>query len=66
MLMLLVVFHGMVPGDTLLLGTAVGLFTVSGLLAMVLARQDGADIATPGSGRVLAVLAGPCPPSRRF
>ena len=66
MLVLLVVFHGMVPGDTLLLGTAVGLFTVSGLLAMVLARQDGADIAAPGSGRVLAVFAGLVPAAAAF
>jgi hypothetical protein len=66
MLVLLVVFHGMVASDTLLLGTAVGLFTASGLLAMVLARQDGADIATPGSGRVLAVLAGLLPAVAAF
>jgi hypothetical protein len=61
LLMVLVVFHGMVSGDSLLLGSSVGLFAVSGLLAIALARQDAADIATPGSGRILAVAAGLIP-----
>ena len=50
MLMLFVVFHRIRAQRQSLLGPAVGLFSVSGLLAMVLARQDGArhcDAAAP-------------------
>jgi hypothetical protein len=40
---MLVVFHGLVPADPILLAISVGLFATSGLLATAFARQDAAD-----------------------
>jgi Domain of unknown function (DUF4129) len=41
--------------DAMLLGSAVGLFALGGLIGAALSRQDAADIAAPRLGRVLAI-----------
>jgi hypothetical protein len=48
--------------DPLLLGLSVGLFSVSGLIAMALSRQDAAEVAAPHPGRSLAVATAVTPP----
>jgi hypothetical protein len=47
--------------DPLLLGGAVGLFAVGGLVATALSRQDAAETASAGSGRALATTAALAP-----
>jgi Domain of unknown function (DUF4129) len=47
--------------DPLLLGSAVGLFAVAGLIGTALSRQDAAEVASPRIGRALAVAAGMLP-----
>jgi hypothetical protein len=54
LLIMLVVFHGIVAIDPQILVWATGLFAVSGLIAVALARQDAADATSLGGGRVLA------------
>jgi hypothetical protein len=50
----LVIFHGIVIIDPLILIWAAGLFAASGLIAVAMARQDAADAAALGGGRSLA------------
>ncbi|MDQ3809504.1 MAG: DUF4129 domain-containing protein, partial [Chloroflexota bacterium] len=52
-----IVFRGIVAVDAAILLWASGLFAVSGVLAVVLARQDAADAVALGGGRALAILA---------
>ena len=47
--------------DPLLLGAAVGLFAVAGLMAAALSRQDAAELVAPRLGRALAVGTGLAP-----
>jgi len=51
----LVIFHGVVSVDPLILIWAAGLFAISGMIASALARQDAADAARLGGGRSLAM-----------
>ncbi|MBV9577734.1 MAG: DUF4129 domain-containing protein, partial [Chloroflexi bacterium] len=48
--------------DQMLLGLAVGLFAVAGLIGMALSRQDAAEVAAPRMGRTLAVATAITPP----
>jgi Domain of unknown function (DUF4129) len=47
--------------DPLLLGAAVGLFAVAGLIGTALSRQDAAEVTSSTIGRALAVAAGLLP-----
>ncbi len=53
LLLLQLVFHGLVAVDPQLLLWSAGLFVASGMVALALARQDAADAASLGGGRVL-------------
>ncbi|HET6317701.1 MAG TPA: DUF4129 domain-containing protein, partial [Chloroflexota bacterium] len=53
LLLLQFVFHGLVAVDPQLMVWSAGLFVASGLVALALARQDAADAASLGGGRVL-------------
>jgi Domain of unknown function (DUF4129) len=48
--------------DQVLLGMAVGLFVVAGLIGMALSRQDAAEISSPRLGRTLAIATAITPP----
>jgi hypothetical protein len=48
--------------DQVLLGIAVGLFVVAGLIGMALSRQDAAEISAPRLGRALAITTAIAPP----
>ncbi len=50
----LVIFHGIVSVDPMILIWSAGLFATCGLVATAMARQDAADAAALGGGRVLA------------
>jgi hypothetical protein len=50
----LVIFHGIVSIDPMILIWAAGLFAISGTIASAMARQDAADAARLGGGRALA------------
>jgi hypothetical protein len=51
----LVIFHGIVSVDPLILIWAAGLFAACGVMAVAMARQDAADAAVLGGGRGLAL-----------
>jgi hypothetical protein len=66
LLVLLIVFHGLVPAEPELLALTVGLFATSGLLSAVFARQDAADATSLGGGRMLGTLVGLIPALASF
>jgi Domain of unknown function (DUF4129) len=61
LLLLQLVFHGLVAVDPQVLVWSAGLFVASSTVALALARQDAADAASLGGGRMLGATMGLLP-----
>jgi len=61
LLLMQLVFHGLVAVDPQVLVWSAGLFVASSMVALALARQDAADAAALGGGRVLGATVGLLP-----